>query len=107
MPLPDEFTPHPETRAERLRRLFGQNTQGVAPGIAGSAPRATPGVAPGSYDGDPYFDDQVAQDERAAYSPWTPSSYRAHRAEDQLWEADLDPGLQVRRRTDPDTVSLD
>jgi len=167
MPLPDEFALHPETRAERPLRLFGQNTQGVAPGIAGSAPaasapgplpawvqqrlreqagarppvaapaptppcvqprplgpsadpraradrlreildspltgtapgiassasRAAPRVAPGSYEDDPYFDQQVAQDERAAYSPWTPSPYRTRRAEDQLWEAGLETGI--------------
>jgi len=171
--LADENTPYLETPAERMRRLLGQNTQGVAPGIAGSSPStrttvprsqlpawvqqrlreqeaATPpapqavapprplgpsadpraradrlreilespirGTAPGiagnpslrpttratpvSYADDPYFDNQIAQDDRAAYSPWTPSTYRTQRAEEQLWAAEPGVGLGGRTGTE-------
>jgi hypothetical protein len=83
---PGELLLEPRSRDGQLRAILDSPVQGKAPGVASwSRPTRREVSAPGSYDADPYFDDQVRQDEQAAAFD-RPSAYRAQRDEQRLWE---------------------
>jgi len=91
--LPGELPLEPQTRAERLRDILDRPVRGIAPGIAGTPtpppqPRRIPVLDP--FANDPFFDDQLTQDERAGFDRRAPSAFRALREQERLFEAGLE-----------------
>ncbi len=82
----------PPTRPERLRAILDSPVRGVGAGVASSEPsrpRREPVLAPDPFGDDPFFDDQITQDERAARSD-APSVFRALREEERLFDEGLE-----------------